>query len=157
MDLNRVLMIGNLTRDPESRSTNTGMNVTKFDIAVNERRGGKDNETTMFLRVEAWGKTGELVAQYMTKGSQVLVEGRLKIEEYTAKDGAKRRDPVIVADRVSFGSKPRGGEGGGSYGGASNSAGAPRQQSSYNKREAAPAEDRHDDEGDRGTTDDLPF
>ncbi|MCC7392987.1 single-stranded DNA-binding protein, partial [Candidatus Sumerlaeota bacterium] len=73
-------------------------------------------------------------------------------EEYTAKDGAKRRDPVIVADRVSFGAKPRGGEGGGSYGG-----GAPRQQSSYNKREAAPAEERYEDEGDRGTADDLPF
>ncbi|MCC6546353.1 single-stranded DNA-binding protein [Candidatus Sumerlaeota bacterium] len=156
MDLNRVLMIGNLTRDPESRSTNTGLNVTKFSIAVNDRRSGKDSETTMFIRVEAWGKTGDLVAQYMTKGSQVLVEGRLKIDEYKAKDGTDRKEPVIVADRVSFGAKPRGGEGGGgSYGGGSSSGGG-RTQPSLQKRDAAPAEDDRGHEG-GGTDDDLPF
>ncbi|MEO8376083.1 MAG: single-stranded DNA-binding protein [Candidatus Sumerlaeota bacterium] len=157
MDLNRVMMIGNLTRDPETRSTNSGKSVTSFTIAVNDRKGGKDAEgTAMFIRVSAWDRTGELVQQYMTKGSQVLVEGRLKIEEYKAKDGTDRREPTIVADRVSFGAKPRegGSGGGGSYGGGG---GASRPQSS-GKREAAPASDDRDYEGNSGSTDDdLPF
>lgn len=117
MDLNKVMFIGNLTRDPESRTIPSGAQVTSFSIAVNDRSRGRQNETTMFLKVEAWNKTAELCAQYLQKGAQVLVDGRLKIEEYTSREGEKRRDPVIVADRVSFGAKPRDAQGGGGYGG----------------------------------------
>lgn len=104
MDLNKVMFIGNLTHDPETRTTQSGQTVTNFSLAVNERRG--QEQQTLFLRVSAWGKTGELCQQYLTKGCEALVEGRLRIDEYTAKDGQKRRDPLVLADRVSFGRKP---------------------------------------------------
>ena len=162
MDLNRILLIGNLTRDPETRAIPSGSQVTKFDIAVNDRRGGKEKETPMFIRVEAWNKTGELVAQYMKKGSMVLVEGRLKIEEYESKDGQKRRDPVVVADRVSFGPKA-GGRDGGSEGGGDY---APRERttdggSSYggSRESSSPRQSSGDEGGSHGggAEDDLPF
>jgi single-strand DNA-binding protein len=152
MDLNRVLLIGNLTRDPETRHTTQGSQVTKFDIAVNDRSRGKENETTMFIRIETWNKTAEIAAQYLAKGSTVLVEGRLKIDEYTTKEGQKRRDPLVVADRISLGPKPRDGQGGGGA----------RSEAPSRSREAAASRDeepaRRDDYPSSGSTeDDLPF
>ncbi|CAN5188424.1 single-stranded DNA-binding protein [soil metagenome] len=157
MDLNRIMLIGNLTRDPETRTIASGSTVTSFSIAVNERRskGASGEEEVMFIRVSAWNKTGELVAQYMKKGSQVLVEGRLKIDKYTAKDGQERQEPTVVADRVSFGAKPREGEGGGGGGYRDE---APRSSSGPSRsappRQSEPARDF--DQG-GGTEDDLPF
>lgn len=167
MDLNRIMLIGNLTRDPETRSTNSGAQVTNFTIAVNERRSSKDKETPpMFIRVETWNKTAELVQQYLKKGAQVLVDGRLKIDEYDTKEGQKRRDPVVVADRVSFGAKPRDEQGGGGYGGGGNygSGGGSRPaQSRPAERTMEPYDDYADQGPSRGgsgasnTEDDLPF
>lgn len=153
MDLNRVLLIGNLARDPETRHTQQGKQVTNFTIAVNERRGKGDAEgTAMFIKCETWDRTAELVAQYLTKGSQVLVDGRLKLEEYTSKDGQKRRDPVIVADRVSFGAKPRDGQGGG---------GARQESGSSRSRQTDTDSVREDESGEEpfsgAAKDDLPF
>jgi single-strand DNA-binding protein len=166
MDLNRVLFIGNLTRDPETRTiASTGNQVTSFAIAVNDRSRGKDKEEVMYLKVETWGKTAEIAAKYLQKGSGVLVEGRLKLEEYESRDGVKRRDPVVVADRLSLGSRPTGDREG--------DGGAPRSdyssqpsRSAEPRRSAPPAEPRtprYDDfdkgngGGGGGTEDDLPF
>lgn len=176
MDLNRVMLIGNLTRDPETRNTTTGAQVTSFTIAVNERRSGKGKEEPpMFIKITTWNKTAEIAAQYLRKGSGVLVEGRLKIEEYDSRDGQKRRDPVIVADSISLGPKPRdgeGGSGGGNYGGggssnyrdrdeAPRSSGAQQSRSSSSpspaRREYEPPADQDYDQGGGGTEDDLPF
>jgi len=174
MEFNRVFLFGNLTRDPETRHTQSGAQVTNFTIAVNERRSGKDE--TLFIKVETWNKTAELVSQYLKKGAGVLVEGRLKVEEYDSRDGQKRRDPVIVAERVNFGPKSggpgQGGSEGGSYAPRESSparSSAPAQSAAPARRSApassgpdygstgAPADDYGDSGGGGGTEDDLPF
>lgn len=172
MELNKAMMIGNLTRDPETRHTTSGMQVTSFTIAVNTRRGqGKDE--TLYIKIETWQKTAELCAQYLQKGAMVLVEGRLKLEEYESRDGQKRRDPVIVADRVQFGPKSSGRDGGAPSGGRASDGDSydsppPARReappaSSYRRdqparREAPPAADYPESSGDGGgTNDDLPF
>ncbi len=163
MDLNRILLIGNLTRDPETKAFSSGTQVTNFTIAVNDRTRGKDKETTMFVKVKAWGKSGDIAAQYLKKGSSVLVDGRLEIEEYDTKDGQKRRDPIVVADRISLGPKREGGSDGGSEGGGDY---APRERaagggSSYggSRESSSPRQSSGDEGGSHGggAEDDLPF
>ncbi len=151
MEMNRVFLIGNLTRDPETRHTASGAQVTNYTIAVNDRSRGKQNESTMFIKVETWNKTAELCDRYLQKGSQVLIEGRLKIDEYETREGQKRRDPVVVADRVNFGARPRDGQGGGSgnYGGGQSD----RANDSYSSYQNEPSPS----DGGNETEDDLPF
>ncbi|MCJ8334475.1 MAG: single-stranded DNA-binding protein [Epibacterium sp.] len=104
MELNNVKMIGNLCRDPESKTTGTGQLVCKLTIASSRKaKGGK--EETCFIDVEAWGKTAEICEKYLRKGSQVLVDGRLKLDQWTDKDGNKRSRHGIVADRISLGNR----------------------------------------------------
>src|SRR5690606_32862970 len=110
MDLNKVMLIGNLTRDPETRSTTSGHQVCNFTLAANSGYG--ERQATLFIKCEAWQKTAEIADQYLRKGSQCLVEGRLKIEEYQTKEGEKRRDPVVVVEKLSLGARPKGEEGG---------------------------------------------
>ena len=109
MELNKVLIIGNLTRDPEMRDTPASQVVT-MGLASNRRFGGRDGserqEEVLFIDVEAWGKTAEHCQAYLRKGSQVLVEGRLRMNQWEAQDGTKRSKILIVADRVQFGAKP---------------------------------------------------
>jgi len=157
LNLNKVFLLGNLTFDPETRYTQSGAQVTTFRIAVNERRGGQEN--TMFIKVETWNKTAEIAGQYLQKGSEVLVEGRLKIDEYETRDGEKRRDAVVKADRIELGRRPRDGQGGGPSGGGG---GAPRSRESYENYENydAPAADegpQGSPSGGGGAEDDLPF
>jgi single-strand DNA-binding protein len=102
--LNKVLLIGRLTRDPEKRSTPSGMAVAELGMAVNRRykaSSGEDREETCFLNVTVWGKTAELCAEYLRKGSPLFVEGRLKLDEWE-KDGQKRSKLGVVAERVQF-------------------------------------------------------
>lgn len=108
MELNKVLLIGNLTRDPETRAVGTGQ-VCKMGLASNRRytSQGEKKEEVLFVDVEAWGKTAELCGQYLSKGAQVLVEGRLKMDQWETQQGEKRTKCVVVAERVQFG--PRGG------------------------------------------------
>ncbi len=154
MELNKVFLIGNLTRDPESRFLQSGSQVCKMGLASNRRynSGGEKREETLFIDVEAWGKTAELCSQYLRKGSQILVDGRLKMDQYQTKEGEKRTKYVIVADRVQFGSRADGGQGGG--GGSRSSSGG------HDSRVG----ERGDDYADAGmpgnegaTEDDLPF
>ena len=98
MDLNRVTLIGNLTRDPEAKSTPTGKNVTSFSLATSYRTENK--ETVEFHDVSAWGKLGEIIAQYVHKGSKVYVEGRLKSNIVRNAAGDSKRYTEIVADNL---------------------------------------------------------
>ncbi len=131
MYLNKVLLIGNLTRDPELKSIPSGMQVATFGMATNRvyrDRDGNKQEVAEFHNIVAFGRQGELCAQYLRKGSQALIEGRLQTRSWD-KDGEKRYRTEIVADRVQFGDKRSGGyEGGGhaaAASGAAASAGAP--------------------------------
>ena len=121
--LNKIILMGRLTRDPELRHTQTGTAVASFSLAVD--RDFKDkatgDRTTDFIDVVAWRQTGEFVSRYFTKGRMAVVEGRLQIRDWTDKDGNKRRSAEVVADNLYFGDSRRdnGGEGGSYTGGNS--------------------------------------
>lgn len=103
--LNKVMVIGRLGSEPEVRYTQSGQAVCSFRVATDSRwtnKAGEKQEKTEWHRVTAWGKLGELVVQYVGKGSQVYVEGRLETSEYTDKDGVKRYSTAIVANEVEF-------------------------------------------------------
>ena len=118
MNINSVVMTGNLTRDPELRSLPSGMSVCSLRIATNTRR--KDSSTgewtdkANFFNVTVWGKQGENCAQYLAKGRPIAVQGRLEWRDYE-KDGAKREAIDIIADQVQFlnAASPGQGSGGG--------------------------------------------
>jgi single-strand DNA-binding protein len=105
-NINRVILTGNLTRDPELRSTPTGMSVCSLRIATNTRR--KDNNTgewvdkPNFFNVTVWGAQGENCARFLSKGRPVAIDGRLEWREWQANDGAKRESIEIIADSVQF-------------------------------------------------------
>ena len=102
---NRVVFMGNLTRDPEQREMPSGMKVSTFGIAVNERWTGKDGEKredVLFLDVDAFGNQVEVIMQYFNKGKPILVEGKLKYRTWESDDGGKRSKHSMVLDRFSF-------------------------------------------------------
>src|SRR5579883_2439473 len=119
---NRIILVGNLTRDPEIRYTQSGKGVTKFTLAVNNPR---NKEETTFVDIVAWDRLGETCNTYLKKGSNCLVEGRLVIRSYDDKDGNKRKATEVVIDNMQMlgsrndrgGSFDEGGDSGGGYGG----------------------------------------
>jgi single-strand DNA-binding protein len=149
-NINRVVLVGNLTRDPELRNTPSGMSVCSLRIAVNTRR--KDNATGQwtekpnYFDVTVWGAQGENCATYLSKGRPVAVEGRLDWREWEAKDGSGKRQKVqIIANSVQFlGSR----DGGGNGNGFTPSSDVPADTSDF---EGAPAG------GGGGADDDIPF
>ena len=111
-NINRVIITGNLTRDPELRSLQSGMSVCSLRVAVNTRR--KDNQSgewvdkANYFDVTVWGRQGENAAQYLSKGRPVAIDGRLEWREYQDKDGNKRQAIDIIADNIQFLSSPEG-------------------------------------------------
>jgi len=104
-NLNKVFLLGNLTRDPELRHTAQGTSVANFSIAVNRTYKGNDGDfkkETSYFNIIVWGKTGENCAKFLSKGRPVLVEGRLQNRSYETQDGQKRTITEIVADNVQF-------------------------------------------------------
>jgi single-strand DNA-binding protein len=120
-NINRVILTGNLTRDPELRSTNSGTSVCGLRVAVNTRRKdpstGEWTDKPNYFDVTVWGAQGENCAQYLQKGRPVAVDGRLEWREWQDKDGNKRQSVDIIADSVQFLGSRDGGESGGSFGG----------------------------------------
>jgi len=109
--LNKALLIGNLTRDPELKYTPNGSAVTNFTVAVNRAftlQTGEKKEETSFIRVIVWGKRAEVCAEYLSKGSQVFVEGRIQTRNWEAQDGSKRTATEVVALSVQFLGRPKG-------------------------------------------------
>lgn len=100
MGLNRIILMGRLTRDPELRHTQQGTAVASFSLAVD--RPGKDKGTD-FIDIVAWKNTADFVSSYFSKGRMAVVEGRLQIREWTDREGTKRRTAEVVADSVYFG------------------------------------------------------
>ena len=112
--LNRIILMGRLTRDPELRRTGSGTPVTSFSLAVDRDFKSQSGEKeTDFIDVVAWRSTAEFVSKYFTKGRMAVVEGRLQIRDWTDRDGGKRRSAEVVADNVYFGDSKR--DGGGDY------------------------------------------
>ena len=132
--VNKVILLGNLGRDPELRYTPGGQPVANFSIATSESWNKKDGsgreEKTEWHRIVAWGRTAELCAQYLAKGRTVYIEGRLQTREWENKEGQKQRTTEVIANSVQFigsggGAGAGGGAGGGGAGGAGGG-GAPR-------------------------------
>ena len=147
---NRVILMGNLTRDVEVRYLQSGMAVADVGLAINERRKSQTGEwieETVFVDVTMWGRTAEVAGEYLSKGSPVLIEGRLKFDTWE-KDGQKRSKLSVTCDRMQMvGSKGGGGggprgqsqnfdEGGGDYGDAPS--GPPQRSSQRSSAPAAP-------------------
>ena len=100
MNYNKAILCGRLTRDPASRATPSGMMICEISIAVNGRGKNKD---TFFADCKAFGKAAELVMQYIHKGDELLVEGALKTEKWTGKDGTEKSRLFVYVDRIEFG------------------------------------------------------
>ena len=110
--LNKVFIMGRLTRDPELRRTQSGTAVTSFSLAVDRDFKSQSGEKeTDFIDVVAWRSTAEFVAKYFTKGRMAVVEGRLQIREWKDKDGNNRRSAEVIADNIYFGDSKRDGSG----------------------------------------------
>lgn len=123
MYLNKAIIIGNLTRDPEMKALPSGIKVTNFAVATNRTwkdKNGAKQESTDFHNVVVFGRQAEIIAQYMKKGSNIMVEGRMQTRSWDA-DGGKKYRTEIIADTFQFGPKSAGGGGGlsgqGNYGG----------------------------------------
>lgn len=126
--LNRIILMGRLTRDPELRRTGSGTAVTSFSLAVDRDFKSQSGEKeTDFIDIVAWRSTAEFVSKYFTKGRMAVVEGRLQIRDWTDKDGGKRRSAEVVADNVYFGDSKR--DGGDTSGYNSGYASAPASRS----------------------------
>lgn len=97
---NKIVLVGNLTRDPEIRYIQSGAAVTKFSLAINRR--SKQGDETMFIDVVAWDKLGEICNTYLKKGMSTLVEGRLSIRNYETKEGEKRKSIEVVATEMQM-------------------------------------------------------
>lgn len=113
MNLNKVFIVGNLTRDPELRQTAGGQAVCSFSVATNRRytdKSGQKQDQTEFHNVVAWGRQAEIINQYLRKGSMILVEGRIQTRSWVDQQGSKHWRTEIVAEQIQLG--PRGAGGG---------------------------------------------
>ena len=127
---NKVILAGNITRDPELRFTNDGVPVVNFGLAVNDKRSKKEDAVD-FFDVTAWRELGETVANYKKKGDPILVEGKLQYRTWEAQDGSKRSKVDVVAHNVQFlggGGNSKGQSSGGSSGGQAQGQGRGQQR-----------------------------
>lgn len=151
MYLNKAMVYGNLTRDPELKALPSGMNICSFSLATNRvynDRDGKRQESTDYHNIVVFGKQADTTAKYLTKGSSTYVEGRMQTRSWE-KDGQKQYRTEIVADRVQFGPKSGGGNSQGNGGGAASSG------SGSNPDDRAPALPEYPEE--EINPEDIPF
>ena len=106
--LNKIILMGRLTRDPELQKTGSGTSVASFTLAVDrDYKGQAGEKETDFIDIVAWRHTGEFVSKYFSKGRMAVVEGRLQIRDWTDRDGGKRRSAEVIAENVYFGDSKR--------------------------------------------------
>ncbi len=152
---NRVILVGNLTRDPELRYIPSGTAVSDIGLAVNDRikRGEQWVDEVTFVDITLWGRTAEIANEYLSKGSPVLIEGRLKLDRWE-KDGQKHSKLKVVGDKLQMlGSKGEGGGGGGSGGRSRSSSGGGGEQQGGSFDES----EQYSNVGAPPPSDDIPF
>lgn len=160
MNLNKVQLIGRLTRDPELRTTPSGQTVTTLGIATGRTwtdKAGQKQEKTEFHNVVLWGRLAEIAGQYLTKGQETYIEGRLESRSYTGKDGVEKKVTDIIGENMQMGSRPQGSGGTGNYNRPASQ--APAQSAPKNN---APVEEsiptiNLDDEPNEVRIEDVPF
>jgi single-strand DNA-binding protein len=152
-NFNKVILAGNLTRDPEVRYTPKGTAIAKLGLAINrswKNEAGETKEEVTFVDVDAFGRTAEVISQYLKKGRPILVEGRLKLDQWDDKQtGQKRSRLGVILENFQFLDSGRGGDGGGGGGSRSSAPSAPASA-------AAPSE-APEPEGPAPEEDDVPF
>ncbi|MSU76202.1 single-stranded DNA-binding protein [Patescibacteria group bacterium] len=158
-DLNKVMIIGNLTRDPELKTTPSGQQVVALGVATNRSWKGADGqaqEAVEFHNVEAWGKLAEIIAQYLTKGGRAYFEGRLQTDQWEAKDGGGKRSrtKLVVQDMILLG-----GRGGGAGGGAADQSQSQPSEAEASQEPASEskADAKKADKAEDASLDDIPF
>lgn len=119
--MNKVILTGRLTRDPEIRYTTSGKAVASFSLAVDRRHSSEQSPTVDFIPCISWAKLGEWVGNYLSKGSKILLEGRLQVRSYDGQDGIKRYVSEVIANEIEFAESKKDGESRG--GGAPNNPG----------------------------------
>lgn len=118
MNVNKAIIVGRLTRDPEVRTTPSGQQVTTLGVATSHTwkdKMGQKQEKTEFHNVVLWGRIAEIAGQYLTKGQECFIEGRLQTRAYAGKDGVERKVTEIIGENMQLGSRPQGQGGGGGY------------------------------------------
>lgn len=148
---NKVILMGNLTRDPETRVTATGLTICKLGLAVSRvysTKDGERKEETTFVDIDAFGKQAEVITKYMRKGKPIHVEGRLKLDQWEGNDGQKRSKLSVVLENFQFV--------GGRDDGDSNSGGS-YEKSSPPARESKPASGGNTSKAEDSLDDDVPF
>jgi single-strand DNA-binding protein len=165
MNVNKVIIVGRLTRDPEVRTTQSGQSVVALGMATNNYwtdKSGTKQERTEFHNVVLWGRLAEIAGQYLTKGQECFIEGRLQTREYTAKDGSQKRVTEIVGENMQLGSRAQGAPsgtpraGGVAAGGSGSYAGAGQNQTKAPTEEEIPTINL-DDEKEDVRIEDVPF
>jgi len=159
-NFNRVILAGNITRDPELSYTAGNTAICKFGLAINrkwrDKNSGENREETCFVDCTAFGRTAEIINQYFGKGRPILVEGRLNFRQWEAQDGSKRSKLDVVVESFDFiGTAPGGGQGGGQGGAARAARPAPARARSEEPEPAGGYEDF--DPGPQPGGDDVPF
>lgn len=154
---NRVILVGNLTRDPELRYTPSGTAVSDIGLAVNDRvknASGEWVDEATFVDVTLWARTAEVASEYLSKGSPVLIEGRLKLDTWETNDGQKRSKLRVICERMQMlGGR---GEGGGGSGGGGGGRMQSRRSSDF--RQSGPSADDYSSPAPpAGPSDDIPF
>jgi single-strand DNA-binding protein len=172
MSFNKIILVGNLGRDPELRYTPQGTAVCSFTMATNERRktgggSGEPQDVTTWFRITIWGARGETASKYLTKGSPVYIEGRLRLEEWTDRDGKVRQTLDVQATDMQFIGSNRPPDEGGNFGGGARGGDefdqTPRYENRQSQqpasRQSSPAaSSQRDDFDDAGASDDdIPF
>ncbi len=163
MNLNKVMIVGRVTADPELRTTPGGQSVTTIGVATNRTwndKNGQKQEETEFHNVVIWGRQAEVAAQYLTKGATVMIEGRLRTRSWTDKNGQQRRTTEIMSERMQLGPRAGGGMGGGSFkGGSSAASGQGASAASDDKEINVPADEipSINLEEEEVKTEDIPF
>lgn len=151
MNLNKAIIIGNLTRDPELRTTPGGQQVATFGVATNRvwtDSSGNKQQKAEFHNIVTWGKLAEIASQYLTKGALVMIEGRIETRNWEAQDGTKRNRTEIIAERLQMGPRAQGAGGG--------------AKPAFKKKEAAPATEESapesmPDDSEEIKVEDIPF
>lgn len=152
---NRVILIGNLTRDPEVRFASGNNAICKFGLAVSRNyttRDGEKREETTFVDVDAFGKVGEILGKYLAKGRPVMIEGRLQLDTWESKEGEKRSKLKVVCENFQFlgGRGDDAGSGGSGGGGGSYERSSPPAREGSSRSGSGSSEEKFDDE-------DIPF
>jgi single-strand DNA-binding protein len=151
MNLNKAMIIGNLTKDPEVRSTTTGINVASFSVATNiiwTDQSGQRQEKAEYHNVVAWKKLADICAQYLKRGSKVYIEGRLQTREWVGQDGVKRYRTEIITENMIMLDRPSAG-----FSPGQAQASAPQKPEPY----SAPQPSQQDNNEEEIKLEDIPF